>query len=611
MYSTLGAPLRFPDLLEDMAVSLRHRGPDGGNIHVAGHVGLGCRRLRVIDLRERADQPFSSPDRRLWIACNGEIYNHLELRQRHPAYPFTTRCDVEVILPLYLEQGAQGVAALEGMFGLAVWDGEADTLLLARDRAGEKPLFYARVGNEVWFASEIQTLLVGGVLTRSLDFEALHQYLTLGYVPEPRTLFREIRKVPAGSWLRFKDDDESCERYWTPEAFATEAETTTLSVVDLRRLLRDAVTSQLQADVPVGVFLSGGLDSALLANIAAQEMSERLHTFTARFSDDSYDEGNLAAESARRIGSYHHEVVVDPASLSEALHAVTSGVAEPIADPAVLPTYLIAREAREHVTVALSGEGADELFGGYPTYVGHRFAGMLEGALGRLIRPLGRLVDSLPASRQKVPLQYLLSRFFDQLGEPMLVRHEAWFGAGAQGALLEAKTVSAFPSTLTDTLPSGLAGAMLLDYATYLRDGLLVKIDRATMLSSLEARAPFLDAQLTTAALGLPVRDRLRGVKTKWLLKKAAEEWIPPALIHRKKRGLSVPIADWIDKGLRAEVDRLLDPARLGKQEIFSPPFVERTLAEHRSGARNHARPLWALVMFQYWLESWMPERAE
>lgn len=612
MVSLRGEPLRAPQAMTAMGGALHHRGPDShGVASPAASVAMGCERLRIIDLRHRADQPFQDPEGRCLLACNGEIYNSDDIRRRYPDYPYRSRSDVETILPLYLDKGWQGLEDLDGMFGLAIWDRADGSLVLGRDRAGEKPLFYSRCGGELWFASEIQALLLDNEVSREIDEAAVSQFLALGYVPEPRSAFRDIKKIGAGTFAKFTADGRENRRYWTFPAAAKNGDLRS-ALPDLRALLRRAVRRQMVADVPVGIFLSGGMDSSLMAAIAAEETSEQLHTFTARFAESSYDESSAAAAYAHSLGADHREILVDEAALLEAVAAVTTQLAEPLADPAILPTYLVAREARQHVTVILSGEGADELFGGYPTYLGHRLA----GAYGSLPKPLRTLlrsaVEHLPASRRKVTLEFLLKRFVADAGKPWLERHLAWFGTGAHH--LMAGDASHWRSDLDLTALTaggqGVDGATQLDYNTYLRDGLLVKNDRATMLNSLEARAPFLDRELSAFAMALPARYKVQGLTTKWLLKKAARQWLPRSVVHRRKRGLSVPVASWLDGGLRSEVDRLLDPARLARQELLDPGRVGRLLAEHRSGQGNHARPLWAVVVLQYFLERWAPARA-
>ncbi|HYH10529.1 MAG TPA: asparagine synthase (glutamine-hydrolyzing) [Thermoanaerobaculia bacterium] len=592
IYGLVGAgALRYPAVLGDMGGALRHRGPDGSAVFTEPSAGIGCERLRIIDLHERADQPFASPDDLVWLEANGEIYNAPSIRARYAGYPYRSHSDVESILPLYLDRGADAIAELDGMFGLVIRDKRANTLLLARDRAGEKPLFYARAGGEVVFASELQSVLRHPEVSRELDRVALDAYLALGYIPEPMTPFRAVRRVPAGTYMRFTATGEETVRYWDPAAFTAEPIDARAAVLETQRLIENAVRKQVMSDVPVGVFISGGLDSSILATLASQVIGiDKVHTFSAQFAEASYDESADAAVLARRMRTKHVPVRTDEETLLEALRNVTTRVAEPLADPAILPTFLLARTARQHVKVILSGEGADELFGGYPTYLGHKIAPRYEALPAFVRNAVKRIAFAIPASGKKVTLEYLLKRFVSDAERPWVERHLRWFGTG----------LSTFR---TEVPPSdALTGAMLLDYRSYLRDNLLVKVDRATMLSSVEARAPYLDRDVTAFALSLPPELRVRRLTTKWILKKAAEKWLPHDVIYRRKRGLSVPVALWINRGLRAEVDRLLAPARLRGHGL---PDVSALLAEHRAGKANHAKSLWAVVMLEYWMENW------
>jgi asparagine synthase (glutamine-hydrolysing) len=598
IYGMVGAgALRYPSVLEEMGEALRHRGPDGRATFTDVDARIGTERLRIIDLHERADQPFASPDDEVWLEANGEIYNAVSIRARYPDYPYKSHSDVETILPLYLDRGAAAVAELDGMFGLAIRDHRTKTLLLARDRAGEKPLFYANVTGEVIFASELQCLLRHPDVSRELDREAIADYLALGYIPEPRTPFRAIRRVPAGTYMIFRDGDAHTVRYWDPTQFAPTPIDPREAVAETQRLIEEAVTKQVRADVPVGVFVSGGLDSSILATLASKAIGvDKVHTFSAQFAEASYDESGDAAVLAAKMRTKHVPVRTDDETLLDALQNVTERVAEPLADPAILPTFLLARAAHEHVKVILSGEGADELFGGYPTYLGHKIAPRYDALPSFVRNGMKKLAYALPASGRKVTLEYLLKRFVSDAERPWSERHLRWFGTGLTERVPDLDAPGDDP----------LVGAMLLDYRSYLRDNLLVKVDRATMLSSVEARAPFLDRDVTAFALSLPSDLRVHGLTTKWVLKKAAEKWLPHDVIYRRKRGLSVPIAGWINGGLRAEVDRLLEPARLRRRDLVDEPRVTKLLAEHRSGRANHAKALWAVVMLEYWLERWV-----
>ncbi|MBI2536075.1 MAG: asparagine synthase (glutamine-hydrolyzing) [Gemmatimonadetes bacterium] len=610
-------PLHNPELVLCMGPLLRHRGPDGSGVLRRPHAVFGAERLRIVDLDARADQPFEDPSGRIWLVCNGEVYNSAELRRRFPGYPFRSRSDVEVIIPLYLERGVEGLAELSGMFGLALWDETTRTLVLARDRAGEKPLFYATAGGAMAFASEVQPLLECLGLPRTLDQTALSAFCTLGYVPQPRTMFTAVRAVPAGSAVMVQPDGCRTFTYWDP-AQIEPGDRPPHAEEDLREVLRGAVRRQLAADVPIGVFTSGGVDSSLVAALAVEALGpDRIQTFTARFTAPTYDESSYARALSRRLGTQHTDVAVDEPALALALDTITSRIAEPIADPAVLPTLLLARRAREDVSVVLGGEGADELFGGYPTYLGH----VLSPSFARLPRPirraLTRAISALPDSATKVPLSTLFKRFIMSAHLPWQERHLAWCGTGLDPAALGVPTPSTddwFPPSRLPPLPplppreSVLASAMLLDYRTYLGDQLLVKLDRATMLVALEARSPYLDPDVTQFALRLDPALKVQGWTTKVLLKRAARPWLPRRIIRRRKRGLSVPIASWLRRGLLPEAQRLLAPERLRRQGLVSDVYVGKLLAEHAGGWADHARGLWTLIVLQRWLERWTPE---
>lgn len=592
-----GRPLAHPDALPRMAAALAHRGPDGERIVGHERARIGARRLAIMDLTT-GDQPFQSPDGAVWMVCNGEIYNAPALRAESAAhgYPFRSRGDIETIVPLYERHGAAAVGRLDGMFGLAIWDERARRLVLARDRAGEKPLFWCEVDGELRFASEIQALLVFPDQPRRLNPRAARAYAALGYVPAPDTMFDGIHKLPPGHLLEAGPAGRSTRAYWDAAAAAA-APSRLESAAQLRETLLGAVRRELMSDVPLGVFTSGGLDSSLLVAAAARATpGERLHTFAVRFVEPGYDESAFAERVTHDIRSVHHVVTADDAALARALDVVTAGLAEPLGDPAVLPTFLLAEAAREHVKVVLSGEGADELFGGYPTYLGHRAAAWW-GALPRPVRRgLARLAHALPTSTGKVTLEFLVKRFVDAAERPALERHLEWFGALGP----DPEVVAALEARLA-RFPAGdaLNRFLWLDFVTYLPDDLLVKVDRATMLASVEARAPYLDREVLELVLPAPSARKVRGFTAKAILKEAARGLVPDDVIRRRKRGLSVPVARWLNTGLAAVADRCLARPRFGGRD------VPRLLAEHRGARANHARKLWPILMAELWAERW------
>ncbi len=597
--SLSGAPLCHPERFAAMAAALAHRGPDGERI--VGHTSarLGARRLAIMDLTT-GDQPFQSPDGAVWMVCNGEIYNAAELRRdgERTGYPFRSQGDIETIMPLYAREGADGVARLEGMFGLAIWDDARRRLVLARDRAGEKPLFWTRIGAELRFASEVQALLVFPDQPRRVSPRAAALYTALGYVPAPHTMLDGIHKLPPGHLLIAEAGSVTVRPYWDPAAAAA-APSTLESAAQLRETLLGAVARELMSDVPLGIFTSGGLDSSFLVAAAARAMpGERLHTYAVRFTEPGYDESAFAEQVTHDIRSVHHVVTADDAALRRALDVVTDHLAEPVGDPALLPTYLLAEAARADVKVVLSGEGADELFGGYPTYPGHR------AALGwqRLPRPLRAVlrgvITRLPASTGKVTLEFMLKQFVAAADRPLLERHLAWFGALGPDA--GGGDVEAIAAKLRG-FPEGdpLNRALWLDFVTYLPDNLLVKVDRGTMLASIEARAPFLDRRVLELVLPAPSALKVRGFTTKAILKQAARGLVPANVIRRRKRGLSVPVARWLNASLAPLADRYLAAPHL------APDRVRPLFAEHRAGRANHARKLWPVLMAELWAERW------
>ncbi len=594
------APLRHPECLAAMARSLAHRGPDGERIVGHARAQIGARRLAIMDLTT-GDQPFQSPDGAVWMVCNGEIYNAPALRREAEGwgYPFRSRGDIENIVPFYERLGPDVVARLDGMFGLALWDDRRGRLLLARDRAGEKPLFWTRMGDELRFASEVQALLVFPDQPRRLDQAAATSFAALGYVPGSRTMLRDIHKLAPGQRLVAEAGTVTVQSYWSA-AETARAPSRLTDAAQLREVLLAAVARELMADVPVGVFASGGLDSSFLAAAATRVIpGERIHTYAARFVARGYDESPFAEAVTHDIRTVHHVVTCDDASLRTAFDTVTAHLAEPIGDPAALPTYLLAAAAREHVKVVLSGEGADELFGGYPTYLGHRVAAAYQRIPSFARGGLRWLANAWPASTGKVTWEFMVKQFVAGAERPVLERHVAWFGALGPTPELTAELTQ-----WLDGFPDDPANRMLwLDFLTYLPDNLLVKVDRSTMLASIEARAPFLDREVLELVLPAAADLKVRGFTTKAILRKAAQGLVPDRVIARRKRGLSVPVAQWLNGGLADLASRHLARCRL-----FPGAPTAALLAEHRAGRRNHARKLWPLLVAELWAERWNVE---
>jgi asparagine synthase (glutamine-hydrolysing) len=593
------------EALRAMSAQLVHRGPDSGGEHVDREVALGSRRLSIIDLAG-GDQPIANEDGSVVVVQNGEIYNYPELRDEllRAGHVFRTHSDTEALVHLYEEHGTGFAERLRGMFAVAIWDASRRRLVLARDRYGIKPLYYRHVGGELRFASELRALPRG-----EIDTDALEAFLAFNSIPAPYSIFRDIRKLPAGHVLVWENGSVAIERFARPGPAASDAlrngDEAEL-VEELRARLRDSVKAHLLSDVPVGVLLSGGVDSAALAAFAAQETPEPVHTFTIGFAEKSFDERDDARLVAERYGTNHHELLVrpDPELL---LQALADAFDEPFADSSALPTYLVSQLAADHVKVALSGEGGDELFGGYYTYAADLMADRL-APLARVARPL---VEALPSSSRKASLDYRAKRFVRAAHLPPLERHHGWkeiFSPDARHELRGGANgfdpVDVYRARYAETAGAPeLARLQDVDFGVYLVDDLLVKTDRASMAHSLEVRVPFLDPLVTNLAFALPTRLKVRGLAKKVLLRKAVEPLLPREVVRGRKRGFSIPAAAWLRGELEPFARATLSAEALRRQGFFQPEPVTRLLDEHVAGREDWSRQLWGLLAFTLWYE--------
>src|SRR4051794_35876107 len=598
-----------------MSAALAHRGPDAAGEGSYGPVALAARRLAIIDL-EHGDQPIATETGAVTVVQNGEIYNHAELRDRlrERGHRFATHSDTEVIAHLYEEHGLDCLPMLRGMFAVALWDARSRRLVLARDRFGIKPLFHATLaGGALGFASELSALARAPGFSRELDPEALDAYLTYNSIPGPLTIYSAARKLLAGHWLTWEADSGEIRigRWCRPApAPADELRREPAGVLaeELRRRLRDSVRAHLVSDVPVGVLLSGGIDSSALTALAAQESGQAVQTFSIGFEERSFSELEQARVVAERYATEHHELVLRP-DAATLLPEIVAASDEPLGDSSALPTYLVSRLAASHVKVVLSGEGGDELFGGYETYA----ADLLAARFGRWVRPLTPVVERLPSSNRRVPLDYKLKRFVRAAHLPALEAHHGFkeiFGAAERRSLLRGGAV-AEPDPL-DVLRrryAETAGAETLarlqdvDIGTYLVDDLLVKTDRMSMAHSLEARVPFLDQHVAELALALPTDMKVRGLAKKRLLRRAVSPLVPSQVVRARKRGFSIPAAAWLRGPLVPFAREALSPARLRRQGVLDPDTVDATLRRHIDGRADLSRQLWGLICLSLWLD--------
>jgi asparagine synthase (glutamine-hydrolysing) len=594
-----------PARLAAMSATLTHRGPDSNGSHIENGVGLAARRLAIIDL-ETGDQPIANETGTLHVVQNGEIYNYRELRREleRAGHRFTTHGDTEVLVHLYEEHGSRFAERLRGMFAIAIWDAGRKRLVLARDRYGIKPLYYRLDASELVFASELRALPRG-----EIDFDALDAFLAFNSIPAPLTIFRDSRKLPPGHLLVWENGRAELSRYARPapvDAADVRDDEDAELVEELRARLRDSVRAHLVADVPVGVLLSGGIDSSALTALAADESAEAVRTFSIGFEERSFDELAHARLVAERYGTGHRELVLRP-DAALLLPALAEAFDEPFADSSALPTYLVSQLAAENVKVALSGEGGDELFGGYYTYAADLLA-LRAGPLARLARPL---VERLPSSSAKASFDYKAKRFVRGAHLPPLERHHAWkeiFSPEAR-AELTGRTSAFDPVELLRARFAETEGAELLarlqdvDLGLYLVDDLLVKTDRASMAHSLEARVPFLDPVVTNFALALPTTHKVRRLRKKVLLRKAVEPLVPREILRGRKRGFSIPAAAWLRGELEPFARETLSAETLRRQGFFRPEAVARLIDDHVARREDLSRQLWGLLAFTLWHE--------
>jgi asparagine synthase (glutamine-hydrolysing) len=616
------------ELLDRMCGTMEHRGPDDQGLEVADGVGLAMRRLSIIDL-DGGHQPIHNEDASCRIVFNGELYNYRELGAllRERGHRFTTRSDTEVVLHSYDEWGDDFVSHLNGMFGLAIWDRRRRELVLARDRVGIKPLHYAQLPGRLIFGSEIKALLADPELSREVDPAALADYLVLEYVPTPRSMLSQVRKLPPGHVLRWRQADGglTLRQYWDVDLSASEngraeALDADACAEQVRDALEQAVRRELVADVPIGVFLSGGLDSSAVAAMAVRQHPERVRTFSIGFSDPSFDESGHARRVAAWLGTDHRELILEPSMLYELVPEISRLVDEPMADASIVPTYLLSRFTRQEVKVALGGDGGDELFAGYPTVFAHRLAALysrLPGPIGSGLVPA--LVSRLPVSMNNLSFDFKARRFVGAARLPVPQRHARWMGSFSPESVLELVTpelraaLSAEPAGEALRAHGGarplhdpLNQVLYLDMKMYLESDILVKLDRATMMASLEGRVPLLNAEFVEVVSRLPIAMKLRGASSKWIWKRALRGLLPDDILQRPKKGFGIPVGKWFRGPLRGLLLDTLSRERVEADGLLSWTPIERLLEDHFEGRADRRKELWTLFMFQRWHDTWV-----
>ena len=611
-------------MLRSMIQEIQYRGPDDTGVFLGEGVGLAHVRLSILDLSSMGHQPMWNEAKTLAIVFNGEIYNFQELKKElsKKGRKFQSKTDTEVILHLYEVYGEECFSKLNGMFAVALYDAREKKLLLARDRAGEKPLYWGVFQGTLVFGSEIKALLKHPLVTQEIDPESFFHYLALEYVPTPKSIFRGIEKLSPATFLIYQNNNVQEQRFWSPhftESSANEKE----NIIALDDALHKSVSSRLVADVPVGIFLSGGIDSSAIAYYAQKNSSQKIKTFSIGFEEKSFDESVFAEDVARHLDTDHHQLRITSQDALQVIPEIAASLDEPLADASIIPTFLLSRFTRERVKVALGGDGGDELFGGYPTFTAEKFVEIYSTLPISVRKTLEKFTFLLPASEKNFGLTFKLNKFFEGATHSVFRRHLVWLGSFAPkelSKLLSEERRNDLSSTSFSPYAKGEAhfeepflSHLSLEnkifwgyFRTYLMDNVLVKVDRASMKHALEVRSPFLDHSLVEKVFQMPVHMKTRGFQTKYILKKLMEDKLPEHIIHRKKKGFGIPLARWLKYELRGYCEELLSKENVEKGGFFNSAYVECLKEEHFTGKKDHRKKLWTLLSFEAWRQNFL-----
>jgi asparagine synthase (glutamine-hydrolysing) len=619
-----GGPHISEDILRKMNASITHRGPDEDGFYVNEKVGLASRRLSIIDLTS-GTQPISNEDRTIRIVFNGEIYNYRELRgylEKH-GHLFRTQSDTEAILHLYEEFGTDCLQHLDGIFAFAIWNENKQELLLARDRMGIKPMYYTHLPDwQFIFGSEMKSILTNPAVERKIDLISLNEFLSYEYVPSPRTIIRNVWRLEAGHFLIYNRRGIEIHPYDSLSFRQSESR----PPVDWRDYsaslydtLHSAVQRELVSDVPVGVLLSGGLDSSTIAALMVDLYPGKVESFTIGFEEASFDESKYARKVANYLDTQHNEMILSSKRAVELVGEISNFLDEPFADSSIIPTYLLSRFARQKVKVVLGGDGGDELFAGYPTVLSHRLIGYYERLIPWTLRAYvaPRIMDQLKVSFDNISLDFRLRRFLAGRGVPLITRHQRWLGSfvdNEKSALLQSWVKPVLRETYYQSFEHArdcdakepLNQILFNDLKTYLEGDILYKVDRASMAASLEVRVPFLNREVVRFANDLPLDLKLHNLTGKFLLKKIMKGKLPEDIIQRTKKGFNMPVAYWLSGDLKTLMMDMFSETSINRQNIFDHSYIQQLTDEHFQHRKDNRKLLWTLLMFQLWYQSYM-----
>ena len=608
-------------LVKGMCDVIRHRGPDDEGWFTQRNFGIGMRRLSIIDL-VTGRQPISNEDSSIWIVFNGEIYNHLELRDDliKKGHQFKTKTDTEAIVHAYEEYGVDCPAKLNGMFGFAILDLNQQALFLARDRLGIKPLYYYHDDEKFAFGSELKSILQVPEVQREVDLEALDLFLTFEYIPSPHSIFKNIKKLPPGHTLLLREGQVNIQKYWDLK-FDEQERTEGELCEELRALLQDAVKIRLMSDVPLGAFLSGGIDSSAIVGLMSNVMDRPVETFSIGFDDETYNESGYAKTIADHFKTKHHEFTIKPNAL-ELTEQLIGFLDEPFGDFSIFPTYLVSKMAREFVTVTLSGDGGDELFAGYDSYIANRMGNTYSRIPGFLRKGMIEpLINRMPPTDKKKGLVNRAKRFVEGMRLPEDLAHVRWmiflqeiekerlYSQSVKSELNDLDTYSFIRKHFRSSgTQDKLNQQLYVDIKSYMVDDILVKVDRMSMAASLEARVPFLDHRFVEFTARISSEYKLKGKDTKYILKSAMKDLLPMQILNRGKEGFSIPIKNWLKHELKDLMLDTLNSSKIRREGFFQADYVDQLVNDHLSGKENHSHRLWAMIVFGIWQDVYLRE---
>jgi len=604
--------------LEKMTNTLYHRGPDDKGFLLDGNLAMGHRRLSIIDLSEVGRQPMTSEDGSIILILNGEIYNYRELRKELKGqHKFVSQTDTEVIIHLYEEIGVKVFSKLNGMFAIAIYDKKKKQLILARDRFGKKPLYWGQFGETFLFASELKAFLKHPSFKKELNIEALNKYLQYEYIPTPHSIFKGVYKLEPGHYLEFDGQNIGKQKYWDVAFRKSDISfNDTLSKLDSE--IDKATKTRLVSDVPLGIFLSGGLDSSTIAYYAQKNSQQKIKTFSIGFSAKSFDESNYARQVAKYLGTEHHEQILTAKDSLDFIPQIADLLDEPMADASIVPTYLLSKFTKQNVTVALGGDGGDEIFFGYDTFVAQRYADIYQRVPYFIRSLIAKASSSLPTSFSNISLDFKLKKFTQDFEGHSDYRHMRWLGSFDKtrrsnlfldNIWQDLKNKNEFDDIdnyLKDISELGKYDRLAYIYLkTYLMDDILVKVDRASMFNALEVRAPFLDYHLVDFINSLPIDFKLKGKNTKYILKKLMADKLPKDIVYRQKKGFGMPMADWLTKDLKPLAQQLLNADKIKQEGLFKSKYIEELLNNHFEHKQDNRKLIWTLMVFELWREKW------